>query len=358
MPSLMSLFHSLMVIQLLFIRLSVSETFNCSSTRSSYIYCLDSDLPSTWYNNNSVIMTGWQMRVFLLYKADNEPTFYCGFYCSDPCDSYTFSIVSVGKSHSVVWSANQTSSVKQNAMVQLTKDALTVNDSDGMQVWSTPVGLSTGSIVGMKLNKTGCLNLFDNENRTIWQSPENKSAIVVPSPPPVMAPDEPNMASGPSLGPSPSPPTGGGLNGGLVAIMVVSGVAGLVCAIILLVYLRRWIYKAKKHMEEDCMKLVPGLPIKAEEGKLIDICVDEDVQNYGKEVERLIRVGAWCLQDDPTKRPLMSTVVKVLEGFMEVDPDIKFRFRHASAMVSPGPGVSTDDVSSAPPTASILSNPR
>ncbi|RVW85866.1 G-type lectin S-receptor-like serine/threonine-protein kinase SD2-5 [Vitis vinifera] len=69
---------------------------------------------------------------------------------------------------------------------------------------------------------------------------------------------------------------------------------------------------------------------KAEEDRLIEIVENrnQDMQNHD-EVVRMIRIGAWCLQDDPTRRPSMSVVVKVLEGVLEVEPSITFKFFHA-----------------------------
>jgi hypothetical protein len=82
--------------------------------------------------------------------------------------------------------------------------------------------------------------------------------------------------------------------------------------------------------------------------------LDEYTRSDREEITRMIKVAAWCLQDDPERRPLMSTVLKVLEGVMEVDPNINYRFSHA--MVSSPAG--NNHISSAPPPASVLSNPR
>jgi len=38
----------------------------------------------------------------------------------------------------------------------------------------------------------------------------------------------------------------------------------------------------------------------------------------------IMRVAAWCLQHDFTKRPSMSTVVKVLEGDVNVESDLDY----------------------------------
>ena len=40
----------------------------------------------------------------------------------------------------------------------------------------------------------------------------------------------------------------------------------------------------------------------------------------------MMRVAAWCLQHDFTKRPSMSMVVKVLEGDVNVESDLDYYF--------------------------------
>ncbi|KAG5234617.1 G-type lectin S-receptor serine/threonine-protein kinase [Salix suchowensis] len=82
--------------------------------------------------------------------------------------------------------------------------------------------------------------------------------------------------------------------------------------------------------------------------------LDEYIQSDREEILRMLEVAAWCLQDDPERRPLMSTVVKVLEGVMEVDSNLVYKFSHA---LTPPPAVDAR-ISSAPPQASVLSNPR
>ncbi|KAJ6725125.1 hypothetical protein OIU85_022984 [Salix viminalis] len=68
----------------------------------------------------------------------------------------------------------------------------------------------------------------------------------------------------------------------------------------------------------------------------------------------MLEVAAWCLQDDPERRPPMSTVVKVLEGLMEVDSNQVYKFSHA---LTPPPAVDAH-ISSAPRQASVLSKSR
>lgn len=107
----------------------------------------------------------------------------------------------------------------------------------------------------------------------------------------------------------------------------------------------------RSRSESSC-HLLRMLQEKAKEDRLLDIVENLD-ENHREEMIRLIKIGVWCLQDDPIKRPSMSTVVKVLEGVMEVDENIKYKFAQAMPSVS----IVNDRVSSAP-SACILSNPR
>ncbi|KAK9221704.1 hypothetical protein WN944_010133 [Citrus x changshan-huyou] len=211
--SLRCLFPILSVlISLHIIPTSAATTGNCS-VRASNIYCLDSGLPSTWYNNNSVIMNGWQMRVFLLLQDAGDFDFYCGFYCNGTCNSYVFSVVAVRENdHRVVWSANKDRPVKANAMVQLKTDGLVLRDSDGTQIWAS--NHSGNSVHWMNLDPDGNLSLFNNESKIIWKSSAEKISLSPPNPsitpngtltpegkapPPVtgIAPTEENMPKSP-----------------------------------------------------------------------------------------------------------------------------------------------------------------
>ncbi|KAI3734286.1 hypothetical protein L6452_13751 [Arctium lappa] len=93
-----------------------------------------------------------------------------------------------------------------------------------------------------------------------------------------------------------------------------------------------------------------------EQGNLLDI-VDkhsDDMQAHGAEVVEMMKVASWCLQNDFTKRPSMSTVVKVLEGVMNVEPNLDYNFSHPS-MQKTTVGHEKDLT---PLLPSILSGPR
>ncbi|KAI3907415.1 hypothetical protein MKX01_036332 [Papaver californicum] len=55
---------------------------------------------------------------------------------------------------------------------------------------------------------------------------------------------------------------------------------------------------------------------------------DNETEDKDKEkVERMIVVALWCVQDSPNSRPLMSSVVKMLEGGAEIlSPSNPFRY--------------------------------
>lgn len=79
------------------------------------------------------------------------------------------------------------------------------------------------------------------------------------------------------------------------------------------------------------------------------------MMNHKEEVLRMIKIAAWCLQDDHTRRPSMSIILKVLEGVMEVEEEnINYYFTHALSH----PVLVPPAVVSEPPQASVLSNPR
>lgn len=91
------------------------------------------------------------------------------------------------------------------------------------------------------------------------------------------------------------------------------------------------------------------------EYQLIDIVenMDEGIKQYhAEEVVRMIKIGAWCLQNYQSRKRSMSIVVKVLEGLMEVDTNINYNFTYATASSS-----TINNHAATAPSASVLSNP-
>ncbi|CAN6451730.1 unnamed protein product [Victoria cruziana] len=56
---------------------------------------------------------------------------------------------------------------------------------------------------------------------------------------------------------------------------------------------------------------------------LVDL-TSEERSCYGEEAVRVLRIAMWCLQNDHSRRPPMSLVVKALEGTVELDSHIEF----------------------------------
>jgi hypothetical protein len=108
---------------------------------------------------------------------------------------------------------------------------------------------------------------------------------------------------------------------------------------------------------EQSIHLISLLQEKAKSGQLFDL-VDsssDDMKSNVEEIMQTMKLAMWCLQVDSSRRPLMSTVAKVLEGAvsMEATPDCIF--------VPSFESVNTDasgSTSSYVPSESHLSGPR
>jgi hypothetical protein len=102
---------------------------------------------------------------------------------------------------------------------------------------------------------------------------------------------------------------------------------------------------------EDDVHLINLLREKEQNNQLIDL-IDKhsnDMVSCEEEVIHMMKLAVWCLQNDCTRRPSMSTVIKVLEGATQIET-----FDANSIMfVQDNPSTY-----SAPSQASILSGPR
>ncbi|KAF9672070.1 hypothetical protein SADUNF_Sadunf11G0002300 [Salix dunnii] len=178
--------------------------------------------------------------------------------------------------------------------------------------------------------------------------------------PPSPLPDEKSPSPLPKIRPSATlirrlAPIIAGLIGGALLIIFL---------IVILILRGRWWGESEKNedLEAYDIRQVPGTPVrmlqkKAGQDRLIDIVKNLDDQympSDREEIIRMIKIAAWCLQDDPERRPLMSTVVKVLEGVMEVDSNIVYEFHHALI----APAADNHQILSAQPQPSVLSNAR
>ncbi|XP_060189946.1 G-type lectin S-receptor-like serine/threonine-protein kinase SD2-5 [Lycium barbarum] len=85
-----------------------------------------------------------------------------------------------------------------------------------------------------------------------------------------------------------------------------------------------------RHQDEDDMHLLSLFKRKAEEKQLWEI-VDKnsiDMQLHREEAVEMMKIAAWCLQSDYTKRPSMSLVVKVLQGLVAAETDLDYSFQY------------------------------
>ncbi|KAF8391191.1 hypothetical protein HHK36_023493 [Tetracentron sinense] len=117
-----------------------------------------------------------------------------------------------------------------------------------------------------------------------------------------------------------------------------------------------------RSQSEESMHLLSLFKRKAEEEQLFDMVdkYSEDLQLHGAETVETMKIAAWCLQSDFAKRPSMSVVVKVLEGVMDVEPNLDYNFstpppRQIAAIIA---CKEADLGISAPLSPLVLSGPR
>ena len=103
--------------------------------------------------------------------------------------------------------------------------------------------------------------------------------------------------------------------------------------------------------------LVSLLQEKVKENRLSDI-VDlhsKGMQLHEVEIMKMIKVAMWCWQNVSTTRPSMTTVVKVIEGLVNVETNIDYNFTDPTQQVPK----KVDDLGASPPqSASLLSGGR
>ncbi|PPS01211.1 hypothetical protein GOBAR_AA19459 [Gossypium barbadense] len=78
-----------------------------------------------------------------------------------------------------------------------------------------------------------------------------------------------------------------------------------------------------RSQQEEDWHLLELFRRKQEEGQLLDLVdkCNSDMQSNAIEVVEMMKVVAWCLQNEYVKRPSMSTVVKLFEGSADVVSD-------------------------------------
>ncbi|KAM3222408.1 G-type lectin S-receptor-like serine/threonine-protein kinase SD2-5 [Capsicum annuum] len=109
--------------------------------------------------------------------------------------------------------------------------------------------------------------------------------------------------------------------------------------------------------DEEDVHLLSLFRRKAEQEQLMDM-VDknnEDMQLHREAVTEMMRLAAWCLQGDFSKRPSMSLVVKALEGLVKVETNLDYNFTHLPEV---GAGNQQREATISSVSPSILSGPR
>ncbi|KAL3743927.1 hypothetical protein ACJRO7_013216 [Eucalyptus globulus] len=83
-----------------------------------------------------------------------------------------------------------------------------------------------------------------------------------------------------------------------------------------------------RSLDEEDMYLLSLFKRNAIEEQLLDIVdkCNEDMQLNGPQAVNMMRIAAWCLQGDYTRRPSMLMVIKVLEGITEVPGNLEYNF--------------------------------
>nr|XP_043619479.1 G-type lectin S-receptor-like serine/threonine-protein kinase SD2-5 [Erigeron canadensis] len=83
-----------------------------------------------------------------------------------------------------------------------------------------------------------------------------------------------------------------------------------------------------RSLPEESWHLLAVFQKSWEQGTLLDMVdkYSENMQANGAEVVEMMKVASWCLQTDSTRRPSMSTVVKVLEDGMSVESNLDYNF--------------------------------
>uniref|UniRef100_A0A0D6QR37 Receptor-like serine/threonine-protein kinase n=1 Tax=Araucaria cunninghamii TaxID=56994 RepID=A0A0D6QR37_ARACU len=123
--------------------------------------------------------------------------------------------------------------------------------------------------------------------------------------------------------------------------------------------------KRSKELSTAEYSLLSILQQEAREGRLrafIDPQLREEGMDVEEEALRMMEVGMWCLQEDFERRPAMSTVVKALEGLIEIE-DVSSSESSSRAVTSHQQCSSPPEsiarvLLSEPISSSVLSGPR
>ncbi|PIA33920.1 hypothetical protein AQUCO_03900045v1, partial [Aquilegia coerulea] len=110
---------------------------------------------------------------------------------------------------------------------------------------------------------------------------------------------------------------------------------------------------------DESMHLLSLLEKNAEEDRLCDMIDSncDDMKLHTEDVMKMMNLVVWCVQSDFCKRPSMSVVVKVLDGLMDIESNLDYKFVNNLPFVP----IVCDKVGvivSSPLLPSVLSCPR
>ncbi|KAK3446198.1 hypothetical protein EUGRSUZ_A01943, partial [Eucalyptus grandis] len=83
-----------------------------------------------------------------------------------------------------------------------------------------------------------------------------------------------------------------------------------------------------RYLPSDEVHMLTLFKCKAEQEQLLEM-VDKssgDMQLHGQEAVKMMKIAAWCLQDDSSMRPPMSRVVRCLEGSADIEDGLSCSF--------------------------------
>ncbi|KAG5544913.1 hypothetical protein RHGRI_017391 [Rhododendron griersonianum] len=305
----------------------------------------------------------------LISTASRDRSIFC---TSFPLPSFpqidygTYLTVTEINAPQLVWSANRDRLVELNATLKFTGNGdLRLEDADGDLVWSTNTGL--------RLNEFGNLVLFDRNNATVWQSFDHPTDSLLLGQ---------KLVSGRKLiARTSSSDFSQGMfslsvrNGSLLAYLEANSPVVYYQSMLKVITEKVDVYSfgvvaleilcGRKNLDrsqpEEDMHLLRLFERKGEEGQLLDM-VDKyngDMQLHGAEVAELMKVAVWCLQSDYQRRPSMTVVVQVLEGFVSVQDNLDYNFINVPARRTvAATGENMDAIDDGTPLlASVLSRP-
>jgi hypothetical protein len=136
-----------------------------------------SDMQNSNDMQSRAVVAGNSSALVILESVSTSYRIFFGFYTTDD-HGYTLSILLLGSQAPVIWSANPDNPVSQDAILNFTKEGkLLLKDGDGTMIWST--NTKNNSVAGMRLDFSGNLLLFDQNNSSFWQSFDHPTDTLV-----------------------------------------------------------------------------------------------------------------------------------------------------------------------------------